>query len=207
MLLSLLHLNQAQASQQTQPASFLLPSLGLAFMLLTSCQTNSDNNPSTHDGAERMIVTPVNGQVDLSKVTLRIDKVEILPSAANRFTLNFDYSMQNRAGATIAFGSVHGGIKDLLVVTLIDQEGNEIPLAKKNRDGLTYAEPRQVKIPEGQTPGKYTAQVISEFQTKGETITVRVRFHAPSRYDELRSTLEAPAVRVIWPRDSEILLP
>jgi hypothetical protein len=41
--------------------------------------------------------------------------------------------------------------------------------------------------------------VLPVFREKGSPISARIRLHAPSRYDELRSSVEAPNLQVIWP--------
>ena len=71
-------------------------------------------------------------------------------------------------------------------------------LGKRPLEGLTLTEPRPLSIPLEKQPAA-TRCPSCLITGAGEPIEIRVRLHAPSRYDELRSSIEAPRVDVSWP--------
>ena len=147
-----------------------------------------------------VIVTPSHGKVDLSKVSLKVKQVKITRKNDNQYSLSFKYTLINKAGATISFTSIFSGKDDLIEVNLSDKNGDPLFLGKRPQEGLTLASARPMLIPKGKFTRIYTVPVMPELREKGDPITVRVRFHAPSRYDELRSSIEAPRVQTPWPQ-------
>ena len=121
--------------------------------------------------------------------------------------LTFDYTLRNRAGATISFPSIFSGKDELIEVNLSDQNGDPLYLGKRPLEDLTLASPRPMLIPKGKSTRGYKVPVQQEFRKKDDPITLRVRFHAPSRYDELRSSVEAPLIQIPWPKSTEIESP
>jgi len=154
-----------------------------------------------------MIVTPPNAKVDLSKISMKLRNVEIARKHDNSYALTFDYTLVNNAGATLSFQSIFSGKDDLIEVNLSDKNSYPVDLGKRPQEGLTLAAPRAVLIPKGKSTRPYTVPVMPQFREKGDPITVRVRLHAPSRYDELRSTVEAPIVTTPWPESPEMVTP
>ena len=166
-------------------------------LLLSSC---GDPDPSKAPVRH----TPEGDKVDLSQVSLSLANVQVVfnsstkPGAAMHL-LKFDYTVTNSAGVNIAFPCLYNELDDLIEVNLHDKEGNPVNLGKRPLEGLTLAEPRTLNIPVGITTRSYQVPLMPNTFTKDDTIKVRVRLHAPSRYDELRSSLEAPSITIPWP--------
>lgn len=163
--------------------------LALAF---TSC---GDSTPAKAP----MIITPAGAKVDLSKVTMLVTNAQLTTVAENKFQLSFDYTVDNQAGAIIAFSCLHNQMDNLIEVNLSDKDDTPLHLGKRPLEGLTLTEPRPLKIPIGKTTRSYKVPVLPVFREKGSPINTRIRLHAPSRYDELRSSVEAPSLQVLWP--------
>jgi len=153
------------------------------------------------------IITPPNAKVDLSKVSMKISKAKITSKDENHFQLTFDYTLINNDSGDISFTSIFASKDDLIDVQLSDQYQTPLILGKRPFDGLTLAAPRPMVIPFGKSTRSYTIPIMPELRAKGDPITVRVRFHAPSRMDELRSTVEAPLITIPWPESSQITQP
>jgi hypothetical protein len=146
-----------------------------------------------------VINTPAGAKVDLSKVSMDVSNARITRGNKNKYVLDFDYTVHNHAGANITFLCLYNEMDDLIEVNLTDKEGNDLVLGKRLLDGLTLTEPRTLRIPIGETTRSYTVPLMPELREKGDPISVRIRLHAPSRYDELRSSVEAPDIHVLWP--------
>ncbi|GEM_PF-968658 len=172
--------------------------------LITACALGlvscSENDPSK----DPIIETPANGKVDLSKVSMKITKAKLKRIDENHYQLDFDYTLINKAGATLSFQSIFSSKDDLIEVNLSDKNGDRLFLDKRPQEGLTLTQARAMLIPKGKTSRSYTVPVMPELREKGDPITVRVRFHAPSRYDELRSSVEAQLILTPWPQSPEI---
>lgn len=179
--------------------ALLAPATALIFCL-SSCG-NSDTNQ------DPIIETPANAQVDLSKVSMKIRKAKLSRIDDNHYQLDFDYTLINKAGATISFQSIYSGKDELIEVNLSDKNGDPLFLGKRPLEGLTLAQPRAILIPKGKSSRHYKVPVKPELREKGDPITVRVRLHAPSRYDELRSSVEAPLINTPWPQGPEVEAP
>lgn len=169
---------------------------GFALSLLSCSESDSGQGP--------IIETPAHAKVDLSKVSMKVKKAKLHRIDANDYSLEFDYTLVNKAGATISFQSIYSGKDELIEVNLSDKNGDPLFLGKRPLEGLTLASPRAVLIPKGKSTRHYQVPVMPELREKGDPITVRVRLHAPSRYDELRSSVEAPLISVPWPQSPEI---
>lgn len=183
------------------PPLFVIRLTVLAWALaLASC-----NDSSSTSGP--VIQTPLNAKVDLSKVRIGVKKAKLICIDHNHFQLVFDYTLQNKAGATLSFDSIYSGKDDLIQVNLSDKNGDPLFLGKRPLEGLTLAAPRAILIPIGKSTRAYKVPVMPELRVKGDPITLRVRFHAPSRYDELRSSIEAPLIQVPWPKSPELKVP
>lgn len=175
------------------------PSLSLSIacaISLVSC-----GNPDPNSGP--MVETPPHAKVDLSQVQLSISKVTISRTAPHQYQLDFDYTLNNQSGAGIAFQSIFRNKDELIHVQLNDQNGDPLDPGKRPLSGLTLAEPRRMLIPRGKTRSHYSVPLLAELRPQGDPITVQARFHAPSRYDELRSSLQAPPVTTLWPKNPE----
>jgi len=153
------------------------------------------------------IITPSNGKVDLSKVSMKITKAKITSKNENEFALTFDYTLINADTGDISFTSIFASKDDLIDIQLSDQQKNPLILGKRPFDGMTLAAPRPMIVPFGKSTRSYTIPIMPELRMKNDPITVRVRFHAPSRYDELRSTVEAPLITATWPESLQTDLP
>ena len=161
-------------------------------LVLSSC---GEPNPNLAP----VINTPHGAKVDLAKVTMVVANAQLTMVSDNKYSLSFDYTIDNLAGANIAFPCLYNEMDDLIEVNLSDQEHQTLHLGKRPLEGLTLPEPRPLIIPIGKTTRSYKVPVMPELREKGDPITVRVRLHAPSRYDELRSSVEAPRLQVPWP--------
>lgn len=174
--------------------------------LITACAVGLGlvSCSETDPGKGPIIETPANGKVDLSKVSMKVTKAKLKRIDANHYQLDFDYTLINKAGATISFQSIFSSKDDIIEVNLSDKNGDRLFLGKRPQEGLTLSQPRAMLIPKGKTTRSYTVPVLPELREKGDPITVRVRFHAPSRFDELRSSVEAPLIQIPWPQSPKI---
>lgn len=146
-----------------------------------------------------VINTPAGAKVDLSKVSMHVTNAQLTRVGENKYQLSFDYTVDNQAGAIIAFPCLHNRIDNLIEVNLSDQDDTTLHLGKRPLEGLTLTEPRPLKIPIGKTTRSYKVPILPVFREKGNPISARIRLHAPSRYDELRSSVEAPPLQLLWP--------
>lgn len=174
--------------------------LSLLTIGLISCGEQANENGT-------VIITPPHAKVDLSKVSMKLKQVKISRNNDDQYFLSFQYTLINKAGATISFTSILSGKNDLIEVNLSDRNGDPLVLGKRPQEGLTLASARPMLIPKGKFTRTYTVPIMPELREKGDPITVRVRFHAPSRYDELRSSVEAPRVQTPWPESSSMDAP
>jgi len=173
-------------------SKLLLVLPAISALALSSC---GDPDPSKLP----VITTPPHGKVDLSKVSLAITNAKITRVNENKYTLKFDYTVTNHSGSHLAFTCLYDSTEDLIEVGLTDQESKKLIPGKRPMEGLTLTEPRPLKILNGPVTRSYTVPIIPEVRDTGDLINLRVRLHAPSRYDELRSTVEAPLIQVPWP--------
>ncbi|NWK57082.1 hypothetical protein HW115_15780 [Verrucomicrobiaceae bacterium N1E253] len=180
------------------------PIITALLLSLTAFGLSSCNGPSSQ---AQVITTPPNAKIDLSKVSLKISKAKLKMIDPNHYQLDFKYTLINKAGATLAFESIYSGKDELIQVNLNDKNGDPLFLGKRPLEGLTLASPRTMEIPKGKFSRVYTVPVMPELREKGDPITLRVRFHAPSRYDELRSTVEAQPLTIPWPQGPPIEAP
>lgn len=164
----------------------------ISALVLFSCGEPNPNLVS-------VINTPDGEKVDLSKVTMVVANAQLTRLNDNKYSLSFDYTINNLAGANIAFPCLYNEMDDLIEVNLRDKEDYTLHLGKRPLEGLTLPEPRPLTIPIGKTTRSYKVPVLPELREQGDPISVRVRLHAPSRYDELRSSVEAPRLQVPWP--------
>lgn len=146
-----------------------------------------------------VINTPANAKVDLSKISLTVSNAHITRINENKYSLSFDYTVVNQTGAHLAFVCLYDSTDDLIEVGLTDKNEQKLVLGKRPMEGLTLTEPRPLKILSGSKTRSYKAPILPEVRETGDPVTLRIRLHAPSRYDELRSTIEAPVVIVPWP--------
>ncbi len=172
--------------------------------LITACAFGLISCTETDPSKGPVIETPANGKVDLSKVSMKVTKAKLKRIDENHYQLDFNYTLINKAGATLSYQSIFSSKDDLIEVNLSDKNGDRLLLGKRPQEGLTLTQARAMLIPKGKTSRSYTVPVMPELREKGDPITVRVRLHAPSRYDELRSSIEAPLVQAPWPQSPEI---
>lgn len=149
-----------------------------------------------------IINTPASGKVNLSKVTLAVSDAAITVNEKGEYQVSFNYTIHNQAGAHISFLCLYTEPDDLIDVQLkhkVDDEEKLLILGKRPLDGLTLPEPRPLQLSAGKSTRRYTVPVSPGTIKSGEPLTLRVRLHAPSRYDELRSSIEAPTIHLLWP--------
>lgn len=146
-----------------------------------------------------VIDTPSGAKIDLSKVSLQLANAQLTRENENKYSLSFDYTVDNQAGGNIVFPCLYNQTDALIEVNLSDKDGNALVLGKRPLEGLTLTEPRPLRLLIGKTTRSYQVPVMPELREQGELVSIRVRLHAPSRYDELRSSIEAPRVEVLWP--------
>ena len=170
-----------------------IPLLVALPILLTSC----GNDPDPENAPVRD--TPPGGKVDLTGISLIITNASIVENKKSKYELRFDYTLVNTSGFNIQFPSIHANINSLVQVNLVDNKGKEVLLARNPLDGLTMTDPRTRRITIGKTTRTYTIPIAPNTLKKDTPINVRVRFHTPSRYDELRTSVEAPIFNLLWP--------
>lgn len=166
--------------------------LAIICLLVTSCGTQG---PRT--APER--VTPLGAKVDLNMVTIQVENAAISQTSGGNYLLSFDYIIENQAGGIIVFPCLYNNTDELIEVNLTDITNQSLSLGKRSLEGLTLTEPRPLRIPLGKTKRNYQVPVMPAPLTQGDPMQMRVRLHAPSRYDELRSSIEAPATKLQWP--------
>lgn len=143
--------------------------------------------------------TPHGGKVDLSGVALAANNASIGRDKDGRHILVFDYTLDNTSGSNIEFPCLYSNLDYLIEVNLADKDGEPVALGRRPLDGLTMAQPRPTRIPVGTTTRTYKVPLGQNTLKPGDPVTARVRLHAPSRYDELRTSLEAPTLTLAWP--------
>ena len=169
----------------------------LRFLTIFSLALASCGNQKTSVAPVKS--TPVGAQVDLNMVTIQVTDAVIIKKNDSDYFLELNYTLDNQAGAIIAFPCLYNEIDDLIEVNLTDKESNQLMLGKRPLEGLTLTEPRPLKIPIEKTIRSYQVPIMPVSLESGEQLEMRVRLHAPSRYDELRSSIEATKVHLSWP--------
>lgn len=169
----------------------LILALGFCVLGMASCGKSTNNTP--------IIDTPTGEAVDLSKVSMTVSNAQIAKTGENEYALKFDYTVINKEGADIRFLCLYNNTDDLIQVNLTDKEDQTLTLGKRPLEGLTLTQPKPLRIHNGETTRGYKVPVILGSLKKGDPVSIRVRLHAPSRYDELRSSVEAPRLLVPWP--------
>lgn len=174
----------------------LLASLAIGSLALPSC-----SKPQAKNDEAPIYFTPFNDKVDLSQISMTVSNLTISKKSNTQNSISFDYTINNQSGHSTAFACLYNRSNSLIEVNITDEEGNAIPLAKGVLDNLTLAKPKPMVIKAGETTNTYTKLIASENSTleTGSIVNVRIRLHTPSRYDELRSSLEAPITPAIWP--------
>jgi len=175
----------------------ILPERHLTFSALLTIALVSCGGP---DPSKAPVVdTPAGAKIDLSKVSLQLANAQLTRLSEHKYSLGFDYTVDNQASGNIVFPCLYNQTDALIEVNLSDKDGNALVLGKRPLEGLTLTEPRPMRILIGKTTRSYQVPVMPEFREQGEPISISVRLHAPSRYDELRSSIAAPRVDVSWP--------
>ena len=169
----------------------LILALGFCTFGISSCG-NSTTSASIID-------TPTGEAVDLNKVSMTVSNAHIAKTAENEYALKFDYTVINKEGSDIRFLCLYNNTDDLIQVNLTDKEDQTLTLGKRPLEGLTLTQPKPLRIRNGETTRSYKVPVILGSIKKGDPVSIRVRLHAPSRYDELRSSVEAPRLQLLWP--------
>ena len=171
--------------------------LFLAFGLLaTACLLNSCTQEAPEPAP--IFYTPFHGKVDLANVTMGTTDAKITRKG-NKYTISFDFHILNKSGKSIAFACLQNHLRQLIEVNVYDAEGTAIPLVRDPLDDLTRSRPKSMLIPAGLYNGSYQHLITHIGTEDGAPVTIRARLHTPSRYDELRTTLEAPLVQTLWP--------
>lgn len=143
--------------------------------------------------------TPINDKVNLSQVSMTTSNVQITKSNDGKRNINFDYTVTNSGEKSIAFACLYNRLNELIEVNLSDAEGNPVPLVYNPLDELTLAMPKPLIIRTGETKRSYSKPIAPAELEIGSTVNVRIRLHTPSKYDELRSSLEPTPVQVLFP--------
>lgn len=172
--------------------SLLIVPLIIGSPLLTSC---GDADPASAPVRK----TEDGGKVDLSGVTLTTSNASIGKNDKVQHVLVFDYTLTNTSGFNIEFPCLYSNLDYLIEVNLSDKEGESVPLGRRPLDQLTMTQPRPERILVGTTTRTYKAPIGPNTLKPGDLLSVRIRLHAPSRYDELRTSLEAPTLTLPLP--------
>ena len=117
----------------------------------------------------------------------------------NEYSLTFDYTLDNQAEGNIQFLCLYNNTDNMMEINLTDKDNSELVLGNRPLEELTLTEPKPLLIPIGKTTRQYTVPVMSELREKDDIINIRARLHVPSRYDELRSSIEARWSHALWP--------
>lgn len=167
--------------------------LAIFLFFITSC-----GNQEKASAPVKM--TPAGARVDLDRVSLEVRDSTIISQDDENYILRFRYTVNNQAGAIISFPCLYPRIDDLIEVNLTNIENKVLMLGRRPLEGLTLAEPEALKIPLKKTNLTFEAPILASQLNSADPIEMRVRLHAPSRYDELRSSIEAPKKILIWPK-------
>lgn len=166
--------------------------LAILSLLFASC-----GNQGSRNAPEKL--TPLGAKVDLNRVSLQVKDIAINQHNDGNHRLSFDYIIENQAGASIVFPCLYNNTDELIEVTLTDSTNQILLLGKRPLEGLTLTEPKPLRIPLGKSKRNYQVPVMPAALKQGEPIQMRVRLHAPSRYDELRSSIETASIILQWP--------
>ena len=166
-------------------------------LFTSSCeQLDSESEPAP------VYYTPISAKVDLTGVSMGVTNVQLIQKAyttGDKYFLSFDFHVLNQSEQSIAFACLKNRLHDLIEVNITDAEGKTIPLVRDPLDELTLAQPKPLVIRTGLNNDKYEHIVGNIGTEAGQPVHLRIRLHTPSRYDELRSSLEAPLTTVTWP--------
>ena len=169
-----------------------LCSLSLCLLLCVSCgQQDTATSPVNH--------TPIGARVNLDQVNLDIRGAEIIEQHDKKHLVKFQCTINNESEAVISFPCLYHSIDELIEVIITDADHKRLTLAKRPLEGLTLAEPQPLTIAMRKTILHYEASIIDSHLKPNDTVEIRVRLHVPSRYDELRSSIEAPKTLLLWP--------
>ena len=159
---------------------------------LVGCGDPSPKNAPTKN-------TPTGAKVDLTGINLTVSETEIRKTQEGKYLLHLNYTIDNTSGSNVSFPCLYASMDHLIEINLTDKKDQPITLGKRPLEGLTMTQPRPMVIPVGKTTRSYTAPIVTTGLKKGDLIHARVRLHTPSRYDELRTSLEAPRFSIPWP--------
>lgn len=143
--------------------------------------------------------TPINAKVNLEPVSLQITNAQLTQTANENYQLKFDHTVTNHSDTSIGFACLYNRMNELIEVNLTDAEGNDIPFVRTAYDNITLAQPKPFIIKVGEATNTYTKDVSPANLEAGAPVNIRIRLHAPSRYDELRSSVEAAPLQLPWP--------
>ena len=166
--------------------------LAILSLMLASC-----GNQGVRTAPER--ITPLGAKVDLNMVSIQVENAVMGQANDGNYRLSFDYIIENQAGAVIVFPCLYNNTDELIEVNLTDSTNQILLLGKRPLEGLTLTEPQPLRIPMGKTKRNYQVPVVSAPLNQEDPLRMRVRLHAPSRYDELRSSIEATGINLQWP--------
>ena len=161
-------------------------------LLLTSCGDPDPSKAPTRD-------TPTGAKVDLTDVSLSVEEASIEKTSNTLYELRFEYTINNSSGSNIQLPSVYPNMDHLIEVTVTDKDAQLFTLERNSLEGLTLAQPNPKRILVGKTTRSYKVKIAPNDIQEDDLVSVRIRLHVPSRYDELRSTLEAHTLSLVWP--------
>ena len=170
---------------------FLL--LTAAYISLSSCGTPEPVEVAT-------VHTAPDAKIDLTGINLSVSNAQITKDTKGNHFLSFDYTVVNNTGSHLSFVAIYSNSDSLIDTDLTDKDGAALTINRNPLLDLTLSQPRPLIFRSGSSATRpYKVSLAEEFRDTGEPITLRVRLHAPSRYDELRSTITAPLTIVTWP--------
>ncbi|MGB2402658.1 MAG: hypothetical protein ACPIA7_04540 [Akkermansiaceae bacterium] len=135
----------------------------------------------------------------MDQISLNVEDAKIIEQHDNKYLIKFQCTINNESGSVISFPCLYHRVDELIEVIITDAGHNRLTLAKRPLEELTLAEPQPLKIAMRKTILNYKASIIDPHLKPDDLIKMRVRLHAPSRYDELRSSIEAPKTLLLWP--------
>lgn len=143
--------------------------------------------------------TPIGARVDLHQVSLEVADAKIIKQDDKKHLVQFRCTINNQSGAVISFPCLYHRIDELIEVSITDEYYKPLTVARGPLERLTLAEPQPLNIAIHKTVLSYEASIINSSPEPNSRVEMRVRLHAPSRYDELRSSIEAPKKWLLWP--------
>lgn len=172
----------------------------LLFLLLTVACVSLSSCGNQEPAEVSTIHTAPDAKVNLANIALSVSNAQITKDPKGNHFLSFDYTVVNNTGSHLSFVAIYSNADSLIDTNLTDKDGAALTINRNPLLDLTLSQPRPLIFRSGSSATRpYKVSLAEDFRDTGEPITLRVRLHAPSRYDELRSTITAPLTIVTWP--------